>query len=143
MATSYDPTPSEDAAPKNEIDGLMDALDDMITRTPAAALEVPVPRARRNIAVELDNDDMDFTEALRLLQAPQSLGPERLPFSSRSNVTSPQRHLPLKSPTRERIRFKLVTKTRRPGTYRPPWATSTTGASCDSPSTAGATQRGN
>ena len=75
LATSHDPTPSEDAAPKNDIDGLMDALDDMITRTPAAALEVPVPRARRNIAVELDNDDMDFTEALRLLQAPQSQGP--------------------------------------------------------------------
>ncbi len=65
-----------------------------------------------------------------------------LPFRHRSNVTSPQ-HLSLKSPTRERIRFKLVTKTRLLGTYRPPWATSTAGASSDSPSTAGATQQGN
>ncbi len=56
----------------------MDVLDDMIARTPAAAPEVPVQRARHTIAVELDNDDMDFTEALRLLQleAPQSQGPE-------------------------------------------------------------------
>jgi hypothetical protein len=60
------------------MDGLMDVLDDMIARTPAAAPEVPVQRARHTIAVELDNDDMDFTEALRLLQleAPQSQGPE-------------------------------------------------------------------
>ncbi len=60
LATSYKPTPCEDAAPKNEIDG-----DDMISRTPAAALAVPAPRARRTIAVKLDNDDMDFTEAQR------------------------------------------------------------------------------
>ncbi len=52
---------------------------------------------------------MDFTEALRLLQAPQSPGPERLPFRNWSNVTSPQLHLQLKSPTRERIHFKLTT----------------------------------
>ncbi len=140
---TYNPTPSEDAAPNNEIDGLMDVLDDMIARTPAAAPEVPGPRALRNITAELDNDDRDFTEALCLLQAPQSQGPERLPFRNQSNVTSPQRHLPLKSPTHERIRFKLVAKTRRPGTYQPPWANSTAGASRDSPSTAGTTKRGN
>ncbi len=92
-----------------QLSGLMDVLYDMIVRTPAASLEVPVPQALRNIAVELDNYDMNFTETLRLFQAPQSQGPERLPFRNRSNVTSPQRHLPLKSPTRERIRFQLVT----------------------------------
>ncbi len=37
LATSNDPTPSEVAAPNNEIDGLMDDLDDMIVRIPAAA----------------------------------------------------------------------------------------------------------
>ena len=87
----------------------------------------------------MDEDDMDFPEALRLLQAPQSPGPERLPFKNLFNASSPQRHLPLKSSTRERICFKLVAKPRRPGNYRPPWATSTTGASRDSQKTAGAT----
>jgi hypothetical protein len=126
LATSCKPTPSEDAAPNNETDGLMDVLDDMIVRTPAATPEVLVSRARRSIAVELDNNYMDFTEAQRLVQAPQSPGPERRPFRNRSNVTtgSPQRHLPLKSPISERIRFKLVTKKGRQGTYQPPWATS-------------------
>ena len=91
----------------------------------------------------MEEDDMDFPEALRLLQAPQSQGPERLPFKNLFNYSSPQQHLPLKSLTRERICFKLVTKPRRPGTYRPPWATSTAGASGDSPKTAGATPRDN
>jgi hypothetical protein len=67
LATSCNPTLLEDTAPNNEIGYLIDVLDDMIARTPAATPEVPVPRALRNIAVELDNDDMDFTEALRLL----------------------------------------------------------------------------
>ncbi len=38
MATFCNPTPSEDAMPNNEIDGLMDVLDDMIVRTPAGRL---------------------------------------------------------------------------------------------------------
>ncbi len=49
LATSYNPTLSEeDAALNNEIDCLMDSLDDMIVRTPAATPEVTVPRSRRN-----------------------------------------------------------------------------------------------
>ena len=55
---------------------------------------------------------MDFPEALHLLQAPQWPGPERLPFKNLSNASSPQRHLPLKSPTHGHICFKLVTKPR-------------------------------
>ena len=62
-------------APNNEINGLMDALRDMSDRTPAATPEVLLPRSWRNLAVEMDEDDMDFPEALRLLQAPKSQGP--------------------------------------------------------------------
>ena len=41
MATSYNPTLlEEDIAPNNEFNGLMDVLDDMIERTPAATIEV-------------------------------------------------------------------------------------------------------
>ena len=144
LGTSHKLTPLEKVkAPNNEINGLMDALCHMIDRTPAATPEVLLPRLRRNLAVEMDEDDMDFPEALRLLQAPQSPGPERLPFKNLSNASSPQRHLLLKSLTRERICFKLVTKPCRPGIYRPRWATSTAGASRDSPKTAGATPRDN
>ena len=144
LNASYTSTPlEEDLGPNNEINGLLDNLDDMIDRSPAAPLAVPVPRARRNLAVELDKDEMDFSETLRLLQAPQSTGPERLPFKNLSNIPSPQRHQSAKSPTRGRISFKLVTKPRRPGIYRPPWATSTAGVSRDSPKTAGATPRDN
>ena len=130
----------KDITPNNEIDGLLDNLDDMINRSPAAPLAVPGPRARR---IELDKDKMDFSETLRLLQAPQSTGPERLPFKNLSNITRPQRHQTPKSPTCGRISFKLVTKPRRPGIHRPTWATSTAGASSDSPKTAGATPRDN
>ena len=143
-AVYTDMSSDEANVPSNEIDGLLDDLDDLIDRSPAAPLAVQVPRARRNLAVEMDKEEMDFSETLRLLQAPQSPGPERLPFKNLSNATSPQRHLPLKSPTRGRISFKLVaTKPRRPVLYRPPWATSTAGASRDSPKTAGATPRDN
>jgi hypothetical protein len=145
LATVYTSMSSEeDYVQSNEIDGLLDDLDDMIDRSPAAPLAVQVPRARRSLAVELDKEEMEFSETLRLLQAPPSPRPERLPFKNLSNAISPQRHLPLKSPTRGRISFKLVaTKPRRPGIYRPPWATSTAGASRDSPTTAGATPRDN
>ncbi len=96
MPTCCNPTPlEEDAARYNKITGLMDVLYDMIVRKPAATPEVPVPLARHNIAVELDNDNMDFTEALCLLQAPQSPVPERLPFRNWSNATSPHQHLQL------------------------------------------------
>jgi hypothetical protein len=144
LATSWNTTPSEDASLNNEIDchALMDVLDDMIVRTPAIMPEVPVPRAQLNIAIELDNENTDFTEALCLLRAPQSPGPKRLTFRYRFNATSHQRHLPLKNSTSELIRSKLVTKTSRRGIYQPPWARSTAGASSDSPSTAGATQQG-
>jgi hypothetical protein len=74
-------------APNNEINGLMDALCDMIDRTPAATPEVLLPRSRRNLAVEMDEDDMDFPEALRLLQAPQLQGAEQLPFKNLSYKT--------------------------------------------------------
>jgi hypothetical protein len=144
LATSYNTTPSEkDTVQNNEIDGLMDVLDDMIIRTPAVTREVSVPRALSSTTVGLDNDDMDFTDTLHLFQAPQSQGPEQLPFRNRSNATSHQQHLPLKSPTSEHIRFKLVTKTSRSGIYQLPWATSTAGATRDLPSTTWATQRGN
>ena len=130
-------------APNNEINCLMDALCYMIDRTPAATPEVLLPLSRRNLAVAMDEKDMDFPEALRLLQAPQFPGPKQLPVKNLSNASSPHRHLPLKSPTRGHIYFKLVTKPRRPGIYRPPWATSTAGTSSDSPKTAATTPRDN
>ena len=52
LNASYTSTPlEEDLALNNEIDGLLDNLDDMINRSPAAPLEVPVPRALRNLAL--------------------------------------------------------------------------------------------
>ena len=64
LNASYTSTPlEEDLGPNNEINGLLDNLDDMIDRSPAAPLAVPVPRARRNLAVELDKDEMDFSAA--------------------------------------------------------------------------------
>ena len=91
LGTSHNLTPLEKVkAPNNEINGLMDALCDMIDRTPAATPEVLLPRSRRNLAVEMDEDDMDFPEALCLLQAPPLPGPERLPFKNLSNASSPQ-----------------------------------------------------
>ena len=68
----YTSMPSEeDNVPNNEIDGLLDDLDDLIDRHPAALLAVQEPLARRNLAVEMDKEEMDFSETLRLLQAPQ------------------------------------------------------------------------
>ena len=60
LSASYTSTPlEEDPAQNNEIDGLLPNLDTMIDRSPAAPLEVPVPRARHNLAVELDKDEME------------------------------------------------------------------------------------
>jgi hypothetical protein len=48
----YTSMPSEeDNVLNNEIDGLLDDLDDLIDRPPAALLAVQEPRARRNLAV--------------------------------------------------------------------------------------------
>ena len=78
LSASYTSTPlEEDITPNNEIDGLLDNLDDMIDRSPAAPLKVP--RARHNLAVELDRTRWTSLRPYVCSKRPSPRGPSDFP----------------------------------------------------------------